>query len=162
MTRLALYPGTFDPFTLGHLDIVRRALALFDDVEIVVAINPDKTTSMRADKRAELIREATAGLPGLSVTILTGLVAHYAARRRASALVRGLRSASDLAGETQMAAANSKLCPGLETVFLLTAPEHAHTSATLVRDIARWGGDLTAFVPANIASTLRKKYLSKE
>ena len=158
MGRLVLYPGSFDPFTLGHLNIVQRALQLFDTVEIVVSINPDKSASMPAEQRASLIREATAALTGAIVTTHAGLTAHYARERGACALIRGVRSASDLAYESQMAAANSQLSPGLETIFLLTSPEHAHTSATLVRDIARWGGNLDTFVPGNVAQALRIQY----
>ena len=154
MSRLALFPGTFDPFTLGHLDIARRALKLFDEVEIIVAVNPEKATMMPAEQRAELIRQATTGISNLSVRTFQGLTALHACAREATALVRGVRSALDFVAEAKMALANRQLCPGLDTVYLVTAPEHAHTSSSLVRDIARWGGNLESFVPPCIADAL--------
>ncbi len=162
MSRHALYPGTFDPFTLGHLDIARRALVFFDTLEITVAINPDKATSMPANERAALIQEATIGIENLSVRTFSGLIATYACARGAVALVRGVRTACDFTYEAKMAMANSRLCHGLETVYLLTAPGHAHTSSSLVRDIARWGGELSQFVPPAIAAALRKKHSSNQ
>ena len=158
MARLALYPGSFDPFTLGHLDIAQRALRLFDAVEIIVAANPEKKASMPADVRAALIQEATADIQNLSVRTFEGLVAAYAEARGATALIRGVRSACDVTYEAKMAMANSRLCAELETIFLLTAPAYAHTSSSLVRDIARWGGDLTPFVPPAVAAALRRPY----
>ena len=162
MERLALFPGTFDPFTLGHLDIAQRALQLFDAVEIVVAANPDKRTTMPAPDRADLIRQATEGMDGLTVRILEGLIAPYACARGAVALVRGIRSPSDHTYEAKMAVANGTLCPGLETVLLFTAPGHAHTSGSLVREIARGGGDCTPFVPPVVAAALRKHFESED
>ena len=161
MAHLALYPGSFDPFTLGHLDIARRALRLFDAVEIVVAIHPGKTSFMPAGERVALIREAAMGIENLSVDSLAGLVAPYARMRGATALVRGIRTACDFGAEARMAMANSQLCPGLETVYLLTAPAHAHTSSSLVRDTARWGGNLAPFVPPVVATALHARFSSK-
>lgn len=161
MSRLAIYPGTFDPFTLGHLDVAQRAARLFDLVEITVAVNPDKTASMPAVERAALIRQVVAGTGNLSVRTFEGLVAPYACARGAAALVRGVRTACDFTYEAKMAMANSRLCQGLETVCLISSPEHAHTSAGLVRDIAQWGGDLAQFVPPVVAEALRRHYATR-
>ena len=158
MHRLALYPGSFDPFTLGHLDIARRALRFFDALEITVAINPDKTISMPAQERTALIRQTITGIDNLSVCTFNGLIAPHACARGAVALVRGVRTASDFTYEATMAMANRRLCPDLETIYLLSAPDHAHISSSLVRDIARWGGDLAQFVPPAVAAALRRQY----
>ena len=151
---LALYPGTFDPFTLGHLDIAERALRLFDTVEITAAMHGGKETMLSAEVRAQLIRESTAHLEGIQVTTFKGLIAEYAQSRGACVLVRGLRSMSDFDYECKMAHTNRRLVPGLDTVFFHTAATHALTSSSLVRDILRWGGDITPFVPAPVARML--------
>ena len=155
--RLALYPGTFDPFTYGHLDIVERALRIFDEVEVTVAVNAGKRTLLSTDERCDLIRQCTAHLDGVTVAAFEGLLVDYARRRRAAALVRGLRQVSDFDYEFQMAFANRKLYPEVETVFLMTAEAHALISSTIVRDVHRWGGDLSSFVPPLVEQALRKK-----
>ena len=155
--RLALYPGTFDPFTYGHLDIVERALRIFDEVEVTVAVNAGKRALLSTDKRCDLIRQCTAHLDGVTVAAFEGLLVDYARRRRAAALVRGLRQVSDFDYEFQMAFANRKLYPEVETVFLMTSEAHALISSTIVRDVHRWGGDLSPFVPPPVEEALRKK-----
>ncbi len=158
MTRLALYPGTFDPFTLGHLNIARRALRLFDQVDIIVARNLDKNVMMPIERRASVIRASIENINNLAIRTFEGLIAPYAAARGAIALVRGVRSASDFTYEATMAKANEHLNPSLETVILATAPEYAHISSSLVREVARWGGDLTHFVPPPVAVALADYY----
>lgn len=155
--RLALYPGTFDPFTYGHLDIARRALRIFDVVEITIAVNADKESLLTPAKRCDLIRKSTAHLAGISVVTFEGLLVDYARTRGATALVRGLRQVSDFESEFQMAFANRKLYPELETVFLMTSEEYALVSSTIVRDVHRWGGDLTPFVPPPVVDALRRR-----
>jgi len=155
--RLALYPGTFDPFTYGHLDIVERALRIFDEVEVTVAVHAGKRTLLSTDERCDLIRQCTAHLDGVTVAAFEGLLVDYTRRRRAAALVRGLRQVSDFDYEFQMAFANRKLYPEVETVFLMTAEAHALISSTIVRDVHRWGGDLSSFVPPLVEAALRKK-----
>ena len=155
--RLALYPGTFDPFTYGHLDIVERARHIFDEVEVTVALNAGKRALLSTDERCELIRQCTAHLSGVTVAAFEGLLVDYARSRRAAALVRGLRQVSDFDYEFQMAFANRKLYPELETVFLMTSEAHALISSTIVRDVHRWGGDLAPFVPPPVMEALRKK-----
>lgn len=155
--RLALFPGSFDPFTFGHLDILERALRLFDEVEVTVAVNATKQTLFTIEERCALIRESTAHLEGVSVAAFEGLLVDRARARGAVALVRGLRQVSDFDYESRLALANRKLHPGLDTVFFLTSTEHAFVSATIVRDVHRWGGDVSAFVPAPVAEALRRK-----
>jgi len=155
--RLALLPGTFDPFTNGHLDILERALRLFDQVEVTVAVNSSKHTLLTIDERCELVEACTAHLERVSVAAFEGLLVNRARERNAIALVRGLRQVSDFDYEFRMAFANHKLHPDLETIFLMTSEEHAMISATVVRDVHRWGGDLSAFVPPAVVEALARK-----
>ena len=153
--RLALYPGSFDPFTLGHLDIVERALGLFDEIEITVAANSEKPGLFAMEQRCELIRQSVAHLERVTVASHRGLTVDRARERGASALIRGLRQVADFDYEFRLAFANRRLSPSLETVFLMTSQEHAFVSASIVRDIHRWGGDLSSFVPQPVIDALR-------
>ena len=153
-TRLALYPGSFDPFTYGHLDVVKRAVALFDQVEITVAINSDKEGLLSVDERCAIIEEVVADYSRVVVVPFEGLLVDHARRRGAQALVRGLRQVSDFDYEFRMAFANRKLAPEIETVLLMTSEEHAFTSSSIVRDILRWGGEISHFVPPSVAHAL--------
>ena len=152
----ALFPGTFDPVTHGHLDIVRRAAQLFDRVTVAVAHHPSKQELLPVAQRLSLLREVTADIRGVEVVQLDGLVVHGCERLGATVIVRGVRSASDVDYELQMARTNRALAPTVETVLLVSSPEHAHISSTLVRQIAEMGGDLTSFVPPAIARRLSK------
>jgi pantetheine-phosphate adenylyltransferase len=155
--RLALYPGTFDPFTLGHLDILERSVALFDEVEVTVAVNAAKTSLFDIGERCDLIRECIGHLPRVVVAAHEGLIVDRARERRAVALIRGLRQVSDFDYEMRMALANRKLHGELETIFLPADGTHAFISATIVRDIHRWNGDVSPFVPAPVAAALSRK-----
>ncbi len=155
--RRALYPGTFDPFTLGHLDILERAVGLFDEVEVTVAVNASKVSLFDVDERCDLIRASVNHLPGVVVAAHEGLIVDRARRRAAVALVRGLRQVSDFDYEMRMALANRELHGELETIFLPAAGRHAFISATIVRDIHRWNGDVSSFVPAPVADALSRK-----
>lgn len=156
---LALYPGTFDPITDGHLDVLRRALTVFGEVEVTVAVNADKRTLFTADERVALVRACVDadGLKGVTVTSFEGLIADYARTRGARILVRGMRQVSDFDYEFRMAFANRRLEPNLETVFMMTSEAHAFVSATIVRDVHRWGGDVSLFVPPAVVEALRAK-----
>jgi len=155
--RLALYPGSFDPFTLGHLDIVQRAARLFDRLEITVAVNTSKAALFTVDERCALIRKCVAALPNVSVEPFEGLLVDRARERGAVALVRGLRQLSDFDYEFRMAFANRRLHGDLETVFLMTSEAHALISASIVREIHHWGGDVSSFVPDPVRRALEAR-----
>ena len=155
---LALYPGTFDPFTYGHLDVLRRALQLFEQIEVTVAVNAGKKTALfTPEERCCLIEACTADLDGVTVAAFEGLLVDRARERSADVLIRGLRQVSDFDFEFRMAFANRKLAPELETVFLMTSEEHALISSTIVRDVHRWEGDVSKFVPPPVVEALQEK-----
>lgn len=151
---LALYPGSFDPFTLGHLDIVERASRLFREVEVTVADNAAKTGFLPVSERCDLILASIAHLENVTVRSFSGLLASYAVERGAVALVRGLRQVSDFEFEFRMAFANRRLAPGIETVFLMTSEEYALISSSIVREIHQWKGDISSFVPEPVRRAL--------
>ncbi|MBO6575744.1 MAG: pantetheine-phosphate adenylyltransferase [Rhodothermales bacterium] len=152
--RLGLYPGSFDPFTYGHLDIVDRASRLFDRIEVTVAINSSKKPLLSVDQRCRLIEECVTGYANVTVAPFEGLLVDYARQRDAAALIRGLRQVSDFDFEFRMAFANRRLHEGLETVFLMTSEEHALIAASVVREIHHWGGDISSFVPDPVLRAL--------
>lgn len=154
---LALYPGSFDPFTLGHLDIAERASRLFGELEITVAENASKKGLLTSDERCEHIRESTAHLPNVTVHAFSGLLATYAVDRGAVALVRGMRQVSDFEYEFRMAFANRRLAPSIETVFLMTSEDYALISSSIVREIHHWGGDISTFVPEPVRRALASR-----
>jgi pantetheine-phosphate adenylyltransferase len=151
----ALFPGTFDPFTLGHLDLAERALSLFGKLTVGVAHNADKRTLFTMEERIELVRDSLAGLGPVRVAAIEGLVVDAALALRATVLVRGVRGGADFDYEVAMARTNAELAGGLETVLLAPAPRFAHVSSSLVRQIALAGGDASPFVPDAVASALR-------
>lgn len=144
---LAVCPGSFDPITRGHLDIIKRASVLFDEVVVLVVVNPDKRCSFTVEERCEMIRRAVSAIPSVRVDSYAGLLADYVRRAGAAAIVKGLRAMSDFEYEFQMALTNKKLIPYAETVFLTTSTENMYLSSSLVRQIAGFGGDITDFVP---------------
>ncbi|WP_250708018.1 pantetheine-phosphate adenylyltransferase, partial [Actinomyces sp. 217892] len=154
---LAVYPGSFDPITLGHVDVVTRALTLFDRVAVVIAHNAAKSGRhlLSVEERVALARRSLAHLEGAEVDVVDGLVARYCRSRGATAIVKGLRSGTDLDAEAPMALLNREL-GGPETVFLAAGPAHAHVSSSHVKDIASHGGDVTAHVPACVARALSR------
>jgi pantetheine-phosphate adenylyltransferase len=159
MTRRALYPGSFDPFTNGHLDVVRRGARLFDELIIAVAANPEKRTPLFApEERAEMIAEAVAGLPGVEVTTYRGLTVDYARERRVAALVKGLRLPSDFEAELQQALMNRELAPDVETVFLMSGFAQIFVSSSILKDVASHGRDVSRFVPPVVAKRLEEKF----
>ncbi len=151
--RLVLYPGSFDPFTLGHLDIVARAARLFDRVLVVVAADA-KAAWLPLEQRVELVRASLAGRDGCDVASFSGLLVEEARRRGACAVVRGIRSAGDYEHEWSLANVNARLAADFETVCLLSRPDLAAVSSSLVREVARHGGALSALVPAPVAAAL--------
>jgi pantetheine-phosphate adenylyltransferase len=158
--RRAIYPGTFDPPHNGHLDVVRRTACLFDEVIVAVYEHPAKSVLFDATQRVELLREALAGEPQVSVAPYRGLTVEYARERAACAIVRGLRATGDFEFEYQLALMNRHLCPEIEGVFLMTSLEYAHVSASLVKEVARLGGDVSGLVPRHVVAALRQKLSS--
>jgi pantetheine-phosphate adenylyltransferase len=155
--RLAIYPGSFDPITNGHMDVIARAAALFDNVVVAAAINDAKRGLFSMEERIAMIREATGRFPNVKVAALEGLLVEFARREGAVAVVRGLRAVSDFEFEFQMALMNRKLEPAIETVFLTPREEYTYISSRIVKEIARLGGAVDAFVPAPVVEALRKK-----
>ncbi len=145
--RSAVCPGSFDPITLGHLDIIKRASKLFDQVIVLVVVNPDKAPSFTPEERMEMIRLATADIGNITVDSYDGLLIDYVRRTGAAAIVKGLRAVSDFEYEFQMAMTNKKMYPYAETLFLTTSMYNMYLSSSLVKQIARFGGDISDFVP---------------
>ena len=161
--RRAIYPGSFDPVTLGHLDIIKRAAAIFDELIVCVSVNSAKRAGLFSpEERVELIRAVTEELPNVTVDCSQELVAEYARRSRARVLVKGLRAVSDYEAEIQMAMINAKLYPKLDTVFLYTRPKYAYLSSTVVKEMARYGADLSDFVPRQIIDQVQAKVMAVE
>ena len=153
--RLGICPGSFDPVTLGHLDIIERATKLFDKVVVAVLNNPAKRTSFTAQERVALLKRATEHLSNVQVDSFEGLLADYAKMCGATAIVKGLRALSDFEYEFQMALTNQKLNRELETVFFTTSSDNMFLSSSVVKDIARFGGDISGLVPACILNDIR-------
>jgi len=158
MRHTAIYPGSFDPVTNGHLDVIARAARLFDRVVVAVACNELKQPLFSAEERLDLLRQSTAGLPGVEVTAFRGLLVDFARTCQAGVVVRGLRAISDFEFEFQMALMNRKLHPDLETCFLTPKEELTYLSSRLIKEIARLGGAIDAFVPPPVARALRTKF----
>jgi pantetheine-phosphate adenylyltransferase len=158
MTRIALYPGSFDPPTRGHEDLIRRSLALADRVIVAVAANSAKQPLFSVEERREMLRAAVGAEPRISVETFEGLLADFAKQAGASVVVRGLRAVSDFEYEFQMALMNRQLHPSLETVFLVPAVDLTYLSSSLVREVARYGGDVTALVHPVVAKALARRF----
>ena len=155
MQSTAVFPGSFDPITRGHLDIIRRASSLFERVIVLVVINRDKTPSFTVSERAAMIRACVQELPNVEVDSYEGLLVDYARAKGACAIVKGLRAVSDFEYEFQMALTNKKLLPEAETVFLATSTENMYLSSSLVKQIASFGGDISGFVPDIVAEMVQ-------
>ena len=155
--RRAIYPGSFDPITNGHLDVLQRAAGIFDNLIIAVARDNAKQSLFSVEERVELIRNATADIEGIEVMPFDGLLVNFARQHNAIALVRGLRAVSDFEFEFQLALMNRRLEPNLETLFLMPREEYTYISSRLVKEICRLGGHIEQFVPPNVADALRSK-----
>lgn len=157
--RRAIYPGSFDPVTLGHLNIIKRAAAMFDEVIVAVMINSRKRDSglFTPEERVELIRKVTCSIPNVTVEWSDELLASYARHKKSKVLVKGLRAVSDYETEIQMAMINSKLYAKLDTIFLYTSPKYAYLSSTVVKEMAHYGADLSDFVPREIIDDVNRK-----
>lgn len=158
--RIAVYSGTFDPITLGHEDVIRRAAGLFDELIVAVAVAHHKKTLFTLEQRLAMVAQAFAGQPQVRVLPFEGLMMDFCREQGACAVVRGIRNVTDFDYEAQMAAMNRKLAPGVETVFLLPQAEQQCISSTLVREIAKLGGDVTQMVSAGVVEHLRRATLT--
>ncbi|MGZ3421929.1 MAG: pantetheine-phosphate adenylyltransferase [Polyangiales bacterium] len=156
--RLAIYGGSFDPVTFGHLDLIQRGAALFDRVVVAIGRHPTKKPLFSTEERIDLIRQITASIKNVEVDAFDGLLIHYAKSRGATAMIRGLRAATDFEYELQIAHANSDMIPEIDTIFLPTRVERGFLSSSLVREIASHGGDVARYVPEPVAKALVRKF----
>ncbi len=157
MEKCVILPGSYDPITLGHIDIIERASSLFDKVIVVVMINYKKHYSFSTEERVDLIKKCISHLGNVEVDFYDGLLSDYAKKKNAYAIVKGLRAMSDFEYEFQMALANKKLNPEVETLFLTTSAENMYLSSSMVKQIASMGGDISEFVPTNIHEDILKR-----
>lgn len=155
---LAIYPGSFDPITKGHLDILKTGSEIFDKVIVAVLHNPKKNAFLSLDERVSLIREVTKNFPNVEVDSFEGLTVEYAKNKGANILIRGLRAVSDFEYEMQLSQANSALSKNIKTVFLTTKPKYNFISSSTVKEIFGFGGDISAFVPEEVENFLKKKF----
>ncbi|MFU1792295.1 pantetheine-phosphate adenylyltransferase [Paenibacillus azoreducens] len=156
--RVAVYPGSFDPVTMGHLDIIQRAARQFDVLIVAVLINRSKQPLFTIEERMELIRRVTSHLPNVEVDSFQDLTANYVRIRNAQAIVRGVRSVTDFEYELQIASTNHKLNPDAETVFMMTNPKYSYLSSSIVKEIAAYEGDVKDLVPPEVEKAIRLKY----
>jgi pantetheine-phosphate adenylyltransferase len=158
MERIAIYPGSFDPVTNGHLDIVRRGLKLFDRVVVAILINPKKQSLFPLEDRLDMLRVCLQDFKGAEVDAFDGLLVDYASRRGATAILRGLRALSDFEYEFQMALMNRRLDREIQTVFLMTGMRWIYTSSSIIKEAAQFGGDVQGMVPPMVLDRLRQKF----
>ena len=154
----AIYPGSFDPVTNGHLDIIRRAAKIADVLIVAVSQNPDKVSMFTVEERVDMLRETTKDIPNVRVDAFSGLTVDYARRKQAAFMVRGLRAVTDFDYELQLSQTNKVLAPEIETVFLATDLKHAYLSSSVVKQAAQFGGDISDFVPEYV----KEKVLDKK
>jgi pantetheine-phosphate adenylyltransferase len=153
----AIFPGSFDPITNGHLDVVKRGMRLFDELVIAVGRSPIKNQLFTPEERVEMITELVQGWPGVLVESFEGLTVEYAAKRQASVILRGLRSLTDVQYEFQLAMTNRAVA-GIETIFIMTSEQYGFTSSTLIREIASLGGDLSNLIPPSVYMRLQGRF----
>jgi pantetheine-phosphate adenylyltransferase len=157
----AIYPGSFDPVTNGHLDVVERARKLFDEVIVAVAYNDEKQPLFSLEERLELLRQTVGKIENVRIAHFDGLLVDFAVTEKASAVIRGLRAVSDFEFEFQMALMNRKLEGAVETIFLMPKEDYSYLSSRIIKEIGRLGGDISKFVPAGVASALAKKFADR-
>jgi len=157
----AIFPGSFDPITNGHLDVINRGIKLFDELIIAVGRSPVKNQLFTPEERVEMIAELIADMPGVSVESFDGLTVEYAAKKKADVILRGLRSLTDVQYEFQLAMTNRAVA-GIETVFIMTSEQYGFTSSTLIRQVASLGGNLTKLIPKNVHNRLQQRLKKRE
>lgn len=159
MTKLiSIYPGTFDPITNGHIDIIQRASGLFDNVIIAIAVNPDKAPLFSEEQRKDMIQNVTAHLKNVIVDSFEGLLVRYAEKKNAQVIVRGLRAISDFEYEFQMSLTNRKLSPNINTIFLMPNEKYSYLNSSLVRQLASYDSNVKEFVPEYVLKKLKEKF----
>ena len=156
--RHCIYPGTFDPITFGHLDVLARAAKLFDHVTVAIAENPGKGPHFSAKHRLELVKPNAAQFKNVTVTTFNGLLVDFVIAQKAQAIIRGLRALTVFELEFNMALMNRHLKPEIETIFVMPNEQYSYTSSTLVKQVAKYGGDVSHFVPPNVAAALKHAY----
>ena len=154
---IAVCPGSFDPVTLGHIDIIRRAARMFDVVIVAVMTNPAKTPSFTAEERVDFLKRVTKEIPNVQIDCFDGLLAEYTREKNAAAIVKGLRAVSDFEYEFQMSLTNKKLNPQVETVFLTTSAEYMYLSSSIVKQVSSFGGDISCFVAEETLEDIQKR-----
>ena len=156
--RVAVYPGSFDPITNGHLDIIKRASRVYDKVVVGVLCNKSKSPLFTAEERVDMIKRVTKNLSNVEVDTFEGLLVDFAKSKGATVIVKGLRTVADFEYEFQMALLNKALNPEYETMFMMTDTKYSYISSSMVKELAGYNGDLTGFVPCDIIETIKKKY----
>jgi len=156
--RLCVYPGSFDPVTLGHLDIIQRAASLFAEVRVAVLDNPAKHPVFTVSERMDMLHTACAGFANIQIDSFSGLLVDYMQKSGARMVIRGLRAVTDFEAEFQMAQVNRQISQTVETLFLMTSPDYAYISSSVVKQIAAFGGDVSTFVPECILPDIRRKF----
>ncbi|ROL60114.1 pantetheine-phosphate adenylyltransferase [Bacteroidetes/Chlorobi group bacterium MS-B_bin-24] len=158
MGKIAIYPGTFDPITNGHIDVIERALKIFDKVIVVIGRNPKKQTLFTEEERIELIRESLKHLANIEVTATEKLTVEFARSVNANAIIRGIRAVSDFEYEFQIALMNRKLCPDVTTIFLMPNEKFTYLNSSIIRELAQYGADISDFVPLCVEKKLKEKF----
>ncbi|MGH9323590.1 MAG: pantetheine-phosphate adenylyltransferase [Vicinamibacteria bacterium] len=159
--RVAIYPGSFDPLTLGHVDIIERGSALFDSIIVAVLRNAEKSPLFTVEERLSMIRETFRDRENVKADSFSGLLVHYASGRKATTIVRGIRAISDFEFEFQMTLMNRRLAPAIETVFMMPAEEYSYVSSRLVKEVASLGGSVTGLVPEDVEQRLYERVRKK-
>ncbi len=155
--KIAIYPGTFDPITNGHIDIIKRAASIFGEITVAVVKKSSKDTFFSYAQRMQLVTESTKNIKGVKVEGFSGLVVDFARKKKAKVIIRGLRMISDFEYEFQMALTNRNLCPQVETIFLMPHPEYSYISSRLIKEAAQLGADLKKFLPSSVLRALKNK-----
>ena len=156
----AIYPGSFDPVTLGHIDLIQRATGIFSQVIVAVAVNTEKETMFNTKERVDMLKESTKGLQRIKIEVFEGLVIDFARRKRINVLIRGLRMISDFEYELQMALTNRRLDESIETIFLMPSEGYSFLSSTLIKEAASLGADISSFVPRPVIRRFKKRFKS--
>jgi pantetheine-phosphate adenylyltransferase len=159
MKKIAIYPGTFDPITKGHVDVIERSAVMFDEIIVVIAVNSKKSTLFSENERAEMVEESLKHLENIKVDITTGLVSEYAKEKNAVAIIRGVRALTDFEFEFQIALMNRKLQPEVNTIFMMPHEKYTYLNSSIIRELSRFGQDVSEFVPLFVANKLRERFM---